>query len=105
MNHPTGDRDGQRNGQQKGGGGFRLAELVICLAAVLLGIVYLNTTWLPLGVLLPIYAVFFTALPVLRLLEARKNGSTGVLALLPAVCYLLLSFVVIGATVLYFVKY
>ncbi len=84
---------------------FRLAELVICAAAVILGLIYLNTTLIPLGVLLPVYAVCFTALPVLRLLEAKRNGNTSFMAILPAVCYLLLSLVVIGATVLYFVKY
>ena len=83
---------------------FRLAEMGICLAAVLFGVVYLYTDWISLSVLLPVYAVFFSALPVLRLAEAKKNGNTGFLAVLPAVCGILLALAVIGATVLYFVQ-
>ncbi len=96
MNHPQ---------NQQPGGGFRLAELLICGFAMVLGLIYLNTTWIPLGVLMPVYAVFFTALPVLRIFEAKSRENVGFLTLLPAVCYLLLSLVVIGATVLYFVKF
>ena len=84
---------------------FKLAELVICMVSLVLGLIYLNTDWIPLAVLLPVYAMFFTAIPVLKLIEARKNGAKGVIAILPALCYLLLALAVIGATVVYFAKY
>ncbi len=84
---------------------FKLAELVISVFALILGLVYLNTDWIPTAVLLPIYAVFFTALPVLRLIEARKNGAKGLIAVLPSLFYLIIALVVIAATVIYFVKY
>lgn len=84
---------------------FRAAELIICLIAVILGIIYLNTELISLDVLLPVYAVFFTALPVLRLMEARWSGNTKFVAVLPALCYLFLALVVIAATIIYFVKY
>ena len=84
---------------------FKLAELVISVIALILGLVYLNTDWISTSVLLPIYAVFFTALPVLRLIEARKNGAKGLIAVLPSLFYLLIALVVIAATVIYFVKY
>ena len=84
---------------------FKLAELVISVIALILGLVYLNTDWISTSVLLPIYAVFFTALPVLRLIEARKNGAKGLIAVLPSLFYLLIALVVIAATVIYFVQY
>lgn len=84
---------------------FRAGELVICLAAVILGVIYLNTELISLDVLLPVYAVFFTSLPVLRLIEAKRNGNTKFIAVLPALCYLFLALVVIAATIIYFIKY
>ena len=84
---------------------FKLAELVISVIALILGLVYLNTDWISTSVLLPIYAVFFTALPGLRLIEARKNGAKGLIAVLPSLFYLIIALVVIAATVIYFVKY
>ena len=72
---------------------------------LVLGLIYLNTDLIPTSVLLPIYAVFFTALPILRIIEARKNGAKGWISVLPAIFYLLIAFVVIAATVVYFVKY
>ena len=84
---------------------FRLAELVICLIAVILGVIYLKTEWISLDFLLPVYAVFFTALPVLRIAEAKAVGNMNFIAILPALCYLLLALVVIIATVTYFVVY
>lgn len=84
---------------------FKLAELVISVFALILGLVYLNTDWIPTAVLLPIYAVFFTVLPILRLVEARKNGAKGLIAVLPSLFYLIIALVVIAATVIYFVKY
>ena len=85
--------------------GMKLAELVICMVAVILGLIYLNTDWIPLSVLLPVYAVFFTAVPVLRLIDMKRNGGKGIALLFPAICYLLLSVVVIAAAVVYFVIY
>lgn len=84
---------------------LKIAEIVICLIAVILGLIYLNTTWIPLGVLLPVYAVLFAAIPVLRLIDARNSGNRGLIGILPALCYLLLALVVIAAAVVYFVKY
>jgi hypothetical protein len=84
---------------------FKIAEIVIGLTAVILGLLYLNTDWISMGVLCPIYAVLFAAIPVLRLIEAKKNGSKGFLVFLPTLCYLLIAFVVIAAAVIYFVKY
>jgi len=85
--------------------GLKVAELVICLFAVVLGLVYLNTEWIPLAVLLPIYAAFFTAIPILRLTEAKQRGMKGLVPYLPALCSLLLAAAVIAACVVYFVKY
>lgn len=84
---------------------FKMAELVICVIAFVLGLVYLNTDWISISVLLPIYAVFFTAIPVLRLIDARQRGQKGIIAVLPALCFLLLAGAVIVATIVYFVKY
>ncbi len=84
---------------------LKTVQIVISGAAVILGLIYLNTAWIPLSVLLPIYAVLFTALPVLQIIDAKKQGSKGVIAILPALCYLLLAAAVVAATVIYFVKY
>lgn len=92
-------------GNNKNDLAFRIAELVICVIAVALGIIYLNTELVSLSFLLPLYAVLFTALPVLRLIEAKRSGNTKLMAILPSLCYLLLAVVVIAATIVYFVKY
>lgn len=84
---------------------LKIAEIVICLVAVLLGLLYLNTDWIHLGVLLPLYAVFFTAIPVLRIVDVRQSGRKGLIAILPAIFYLLIALVVIVAAVTYFVAY
>lgn len=81
---------------------FRLAELVICLIAVVLGILYLYPKLIPLSVLLPLYAVFFLALAALRLWETKRTGQKGFAAYLPAIASLILAFAVLAAAILFF---
>lgn len=55
---------------------FRVIELSVCAAAMVIGILYVYAKLIPLSVLLPIYAAAFTAVPVLQVLDLRKSGKT-----------------------------
>lgn len=81
---------------------IKIVELSLCAVAVILGLVYLNTELIDLGVLLIIYSCFFVAIPILRGIDVKKNGG-GFVALLPALCWGFLSLCVIAATVAYFI--
>ncbi len=80
---------------------LKIIELALCAVAVLIGIVYLNTELIPLGTLLAIYSAFFSAIPILRGVDAKKSGG-GFVAFLPAICWGVLAVCVIVATVAYF---
>lgn len=80
----------------------KIIEIAIGLIAVVLGILYLKTDLIPLGVLLPLYSVFFAAIPILRASDAKKTGG-GFIAYLPAMCWGLLAVCVIGVTIAYFI--
>ncbi len=82
---------------------LKIAELVLCAVAVILGLLYLNTALVPLGALLVIYSAFFGAIPILRGVDAKKSGG-GFVAFLPAICWGVLAVCVIAATVAYFVS-
>ncbi len=81
---------------------YRAAECIVCLAVVLLGVLYLRTELIPLQVVLPVFLAAFIAIPVLRWLDEKKRGTRGLalglsvgIAMLPAV-------VVLAAVVVYF---
>lgn len=80
----------------------KIIEIAIGLVAVVLGLLYLKTGLIPLGVLLPLYAVFFSVIPILRASDAKKTGG-GFIAYLPAMCWGFLAVCVIGVTIAYFV--
>ena len=84
---------------------LKTVQILVSGIAVILGLIYLNTEWIPLSVLLPVFAVLFTALPILQIIDVKKQGTKGILPLLPPLCYLLLAMAVIAATVIYFVRY
>ena len=82
--------------------GYRLAEIVLCLVVILVGVLYLYTDMVSLWLLLPVFLAVFIAIPVLRYLDERKRGVKGMalglsvgIAALPAV-------VVIIAIIAYF---
>ena len=83
-------------------GKFQLAELGICLAAVILGIVYLKTKVITLSVLLPLYTLAFAAITVLRFLDLRDRGEKRFAMRIPAICWAFLTAAIFAATVLYF---
>ncbi|MCR5683077.1 MAG: hypothetical protein K6G29_11575, partial [Clostridiales bacterium] len=66
---------------------YKIAELCVCGAAVILGLIYLYLKWIPLGVLLPVYAVLFCAIVPLRWKDAKATGATGGFAVLSTVIW------------------
>ena len=84
---------------------YKIAELCVCGAAVILGLIYLYLKWIPLGVLLPIYAVLFCAIVPLRWKDAKATGATGGFALLSTVLWGVMALLVIAATAVYFIWY
>ena len=83
---------------------FKAMELIICGIAVILGLLYLYADFLSLSVLLPLYCAAFAAITVLRWLDARAAGSHGFAALLPTVCWGILTIAVIVAACAYFLQ-
>ncbi len=84
---------------------LKTVQILVSGIAVILGLIYLNTEWIPLSTLLPVFAVLFTALPILQIIDIKQQGLKGILPLLPPLCYLLLAMAVIAATIIYFVRY
>ena len=80
----------------------KIVELALCALAVILGLVYINTDIISLGVLLPVFCVFFSTVPVLRWIDAKKSGA-GFVSFIPAMCWGFLALCVIFVTILYFV--
>lgn len=83
---------------------YRAIELIVCGAAVVLGLLYLYADMLTLAILLPLYSLFFCAIAVLRYLDTKAQGGRGFIAMLPAACWAFLAVAVIAATAAYFVQ-
>ena len=81
---------------------YRGIELAVCAAAVVLGLLYLNTETVSLGLLLPFYCLCFLAIPVLRWLEGRKLGLKGTVHWITIACWMLLAVAMIAVTIGYF---
>ena len=79
-----------------------VADLCLCAIAILLGLLYLNTTWIPLSVLLPAYIVIFSLIPILRLFDAKKKQTKGLAAWIPVIGWFLMDAIVIVAACAYF---
>ncbi len=89
---------------------YRAVEMGLCAAAIILGLLYLYTDLVTLGLLLPAFSVGMAVITALRVLDGRealaKNGSTGKIgraaAYFPAVFSGFLTVVVIIVTAAYF---
>ncbi|MBR4896433.1 MAG: hypothetical protein IKZ41_08390 [Clostridia bacterium] len=84
---------------------YKIAELCVCGAAVILGLIYLYLKWIPLGVLLPVYAVLFCAIVPLRWKDAKATGATEGFAVLSTVIWAVMALLVVAATAVYFIWY
>ena len=84
---------------------YKIIELAVCAAAVILGLLYLYAKIIPLGVLLPVYTLCFCAVVPLRWLDARANGAKGGWVILSVALWALLALVVAAATAVYFIWY
>lgn len=83
---------------------YRLSETVVCLGIILTGLLYKFAST-PLAVVLPIMAILFTAIPILRYLDGKKRGLTGMGLFLPVLCTGLIAGIVIVAWIVYLVQY
>ena len=83
---------------------YKIAELILCAAAVILGLLYLytNPKLIPLSVLLPVYAVVFCAIVPLRWLDLKASGLKGGFAVFTTAVWALLALAVVAATAVYF---
>ncbi len=83
---------------------YKIAELILCAAAVILGLLYLYTDpkLISLNVLLPVYAAVFCALVPLRWLDLKANGIKGAFAVFTTAVWGVLALVVVAAAVIYF---
>ena len=74
-------------------------------AAVILGLLYLYAKCVPLGVLLPLYAVIFWAIVPLRWKDAKATGARGFLVFLAVVLWAVMALLVTAAAAVYFIWY
>ncbi|MBQ8332209.1 MAG: hypothetical protein IJX93_00340 [Clostridia bacterium] len=81
---------------------YRAVELAVCGIAVILGLLYLNTDMVSLGVLLPFYCFCFAVIPVLRWLEGKQLGTKGAIHWITIACWGLLAVAMLAVTVGYF---
>lgn len=83
---------------------FKAVELAVCGLAVILGLLYLYADFMNLALLLPMYCAAFASVTVLRYLDTKATGGRGFVAMLPVVCWAVLTVAVIVATGAYFVQ-
>ena len=83
---------------------YKIAELILCAAAVILGLLYLytNPKLIPLSVLLPVYAAVLCAIVPLHWLDLKASGLKGGFAVFTTAVWALLALAVVAATVVYF---
>ena len=86
---------------------YKVAELILCLLAVILGLLYLYTDpkIVPLDVLMPAYAAIFWIIIPLRLKDAKVLGTKGAARVLSVVVWVILALAVTAATAVYFIWY
>lgn len=85
---------------------YKVIELVLCAAAVILGLLYLYTDpkLIPLSVLLPVYSAVFCAIVPLRWKDLKASGLTGGFAVFTTAVWGFLALAVIAATAVYFIR-
>ena len=104
------DRLGNQNEKRSDASGepyfskVKIAELLIALVGIVLGLLYLYTTAVPLELLLPAYCVFMTAIPILKFIQIRRGERKNISEWLSAFVWIILDIAVIAGTVIYFVK-
>ena len=86
---------------------YKVAELILCLLAVILGLLYLYTDpkIVPLDVLMPAYTAIFWIIIPLRLKDAKVLGTKGAARFLSVVVWVILALAVTAATAVYFIWY
>ncbi|MBQ3637469.1 MAG: hypothetical protein II953_03830 [Clostridia bacterium] len=86
---------------------YKVAELILCLLAVILGLLYLYTDpkIVPLDVLMPAYAAIFWIIIPLRLKDAKVLGTKGAARFFSVVVWVILALAVTAATAVYFIWY
>lgn len=82
---------------------FKAIEMAVCCFAVIIGLLYLYTSLIPLGVLMPLFSAAFVTLPVLRYLDSKACGVKGTPLIITTIAWSILALAVIAATVYYFV--
>ncbi len=84
---------------------YKIAELIVCVIAVVCGLLYLYTDVIGLAVLLPMYALLFAAVTYCRYKDTKALGGHGFAAYLTTACWGFLTVCVAVATAVYFVWY
>ena len=84
---------------------YKIAELTLCVVAVILGVLYLYTDpkLVPLDVLMPAYAVIFWAILPLRLKDAKAVGTKAAGTFLSVAVWVILALAVTAACAVYFI--
>ena len=85
---------------------YKVVELILCAAAVILGLLYLYTDpkLIPLSILLPVYSAVFCAIVPLRWKDLKESGLTGGFAVFTTAVWAFLALAVIAATAVYFIR-
>ena len=84
---------------------FKLIELGICLLAVIFGVIYLASNGgISVGVLLIVYSVCFLLVAVMRILDTKASGASGINSYISVALWSVMAVAIIVITVLYFTK-
>ena len=85
-------------------GKYRILELILCLFVILVGLLYKTAAFLSLSVVLPVMALLFVLIPILRYLDGKKRGLNGMALYIPVLCMGLVAAVVILAWAVYLIS-
>lgn len=83
---------------------YKTAELILCGVCVIAGVLYIYAKIIPLAVILPFFAVSFTALSIFAFMNLQKNRDGRFASYISVICRALLSLLIIAANVIYFLK-
>ena len=110
MNDNNGKRDGLRDDERLNLAGvepitpYSIAELVICVIAAVVGLLYLYTDFVPTAVIMPLFTACFAGVTVMKLLHIKKVRSKKPSAYLLLVILAAVTLAMIVVTVMYYVK-
>ena len=83
---------------------YGIAEMIICLVAAVLGLLYLYANIIPMEFLIPTYTAAFAAIAVLKFIDIKKSKTKKPSSFILAIVLAVLALAMAVVTVMYFVR-